>query len=313
MTVLTKFALVSSVAVLSSVEGALDASCFQRYSASRIVGGTDAVKREFPFQVSLQDDNGFHFCGGTLVGAKWVLTAAHCGNVDYVEIGRHTLSGNDICAEKIKVKRTIGHPRYNEFSLENDIAVLELETSSEYGPAKVYTPSDPASFAQAGSDLTVSGWGTLEAGGTAPDVLQKVTVPVVSMQSCRQSYGQSEILDSMMCAGLSEGGKDSCQGDSGGPLFKKLDQGLFVVVGIVSWGYGCADPNMPGVYTRVASHQDFICSKTGLVCANAPAFDDTPSPNGGGFDGFTGGDFDSDFGDFDFGDFGAGNNTDGKC
>merc|ERR1711942_613897 len=99
-------------------------------------------------------------------------------------------------------------------------------------------------------ECIVSGWGTLSEGGSTPDVLQKVSVPIVTDDECRDAYGASQIEDSMICAGVQAVGKDSCQGDSGGP-FACDDTGSRYLAGVVSWGYGCARPNYPGVYTEV--------------------------------------------------------------
>ena len=97
----------------------------------------------------------------------------------------------------------------------------------------------------------MSGWGTLTEGGNTPTILQKVEVPIVSDDDCRESYGYSDVSDSMICAG--EEGRDSCQGDSGGPMVC----GGFLC-GIVSWGHGCARPDYPGVYTEVSYFVDWI-------------------------------------------------------
>merc|ERR1712037_618482 len=102
---------------------------------------------------------------------------------------------------------------------------------------------------------TVSGWGTTSEGGSLARVLQKVDVPVVSDEHCRDSYGQSDITESMICAGLDQGGKDSCQGDSGGP-FMCGNQ----LSGVVSWGYGCAEAGYPGVYTQTSYFVDWVNS-----------------------------------------------------
>ena len=93
------------------------------------------------------------------------------------------------------------------------------------------------------------GFGRLSSGGSAPDVLQQVKVPIVSDSRCRRAYGSS-IHDSMICAGLDQGGKDSCQGDSGGPMVCEAG-GKFFLEGVVSWGIGCAAPGKYGVYARV--------------------------------------------------------------
>uniref|UniRef100_A0A3B3HLP0 Peptidase S1 domain-containing protein n=1 Tax=Oryzias latipes TaxID=8090 RepID=A0A3B3HLP0_ORYLA len=96
--------------------------------------------------------------------------------------------------------------------------------------------------------------------------LQEVSVPIVSNTQCRDSY--SSLTSNMMCAGLTEGGKDSCQGDSGGPLVSKNDT-RWVQAGVVSFGYECAQPNFPGVYTRVSEYQTWISSQ---VRGSQPGF-----------------------------------------
>merc|ERR1712209_157652 len=106
-----------------------------------------------------------------------------------------------------------------------------------------------------GHMCTVSGWGTTSEGGSLARRLMKVDVPVVSDDNCRDSYGQSDIADSMICAGYEAGGKDSCQGDSGGPFMCG-----FGLDGIVSWGYGCAQPGFPGVYTQTSYFVDWVNS-----------------------------------------------------
>ena len=97
---------------------------------------------------------------------------------------------------------------------------------------------------------TVLGFGRLSSDGPKPDVLMQVSVPIVSQYKCTKAYGSSRIHDSMICAGLDRGGKDSCQGDSGGPLVCESN-GKFFLEGVVSWGSGCARPERYGVYARV--------------------------------------------------------------
>ncbi|KAK2725369.1 hypothetical protein QYM36_000016, partial [Artemia franciscana] len=94
------------------------------------------------------------------------------------------------------------------------------------------------------------------AGGSLSDVLLAVNVPVISDADCRGAYGETDVADSMICAGdLANGGIDSCQGDSGGPLYMGS-----TIIGIVSWGYGCAYAGYPGVYTQVSYYVSFIKS-----------------------------------------------------
>lgn len=98
--------------------------------------------------------------------------------------------------------------------------------------------------------------GTLSSGGSSlPTQLQKVDVPIVSRTTCKSNYNDSEVTNNMICAGLTQGGKDSCQGDSGGPI---VDTSTRVLIGLVSWGEGCAAAGKPGVYTRVSTLLSFI-------------------------------------------------------
>merc|ERR1711862_166636 len=141
-------------------------------------------------------------------------------------------------------------------TISNDISLLKFEaplTMNDF----VQGIALPEAGHTATGDCIVSGWGTLSEGGATPDVLQKVAVPVVTDDECRDAYGASQIEDSMICAGVQAGGKDSCQGDSGGP-FACDDTGSRYLAGVVSWGYGCARPNFPGVYTEVSYFVDWI-------------------------------------------------------
>lgn len=109
-------------------------------------------------------------------------------------------------------------------------------------------------------NLTTAGWGRTSEGGSSSDALLKVEVPFVSANKCSASY-PNQITDRMICAGFDEGGKDSCQGDSGGPLVKGNGSSR-VLVGVVSWGEGCARPGKYGVYSKVSSVIDWINSVT---------------------------------------------------
>ena len=102
------------------------------------------------------------------------------------------------------------------------------------------------------------GYGTLSSGGSLASKLMQVQVPIVSKSKCRRAYGSS-IHDSMVCAGLDRGGKDSCQGDSGGPMVCE-DNGKFYLEGVVSWGSGCASPGKYGVYARVRYLRQWVDS-----------------------------------------------------
>merc|ERR1712200_259966 len=155
--------------------------------------------------------------------------------------------------------------------MNNDFVILKLSSAltfnDDVGPICLPNP-DHAPDAT-GQTCFVSGWGTLESGGSSPSELQWVAVPTVTNEQCSQAYNNG-ITDSMICAGLPEGGKDSCQGDSGGP-FVCRDDGKAVLTGVVSFGIGCALPDYPGVYARVTAVLDWVKQNMGENGTSGPA------------------------------------------
>merc|ERR550534_41399 len=233
-------------------------------SQGYIVGGQSATRGSLPWQVSIKTYG--HFCGGTVINKRWILTAAHCfsGSGSHgvkIVAGEHRFNYNEGSEQTVKVIRDIVHPRYGR-DMSNDIALLKLEHDLRFDsytqPACIPEPHNQARDYQSGDEVIVSGWGRLSSGGSSPKTLQMVKVPFISDNTCKRYnvYG-SQIKASMVCAGVLRGGKDSCQGDSGGPLVKMVD-GKWTVLGVVSWGAGCAGYNKPGVYTRVAMFKDWI-------------------------------------------------------
>lgn len=225
--------------------------------AAGIVGGTTAAAGDFPFIVSLSQ-GGSHFCGGVLLNANTVITAAHCSvgqSASSVRVRAGSLTwasgGTQVGVSAIKY-----HESYNSARIDNDVAVWHLATPIAASSTISYATlpaqgSDPA----AGTSLTVAGWGILtENGQSLPATLRKVTVPVISRTTCRSNYGTSAITDNMFCAGVTTGGKDSCSGDSGGPIVDSSK----TLLGLVSWGNGCAEAAYPGVYTRVGQYVTWI-------------------------------------------------------
>ncbi|MDQ7016384.1 MAG: trypsin-like serine protease [Gammaproteobacteria bacterium] len=231
---------------------------------NRIVGGTPSVAGAYPWMVSLQDNLG-HFCGGSLIADRWVLTAAHCtfdfNNTPLPASQLHVAIGINMLDsvtpnQLITVKAIHIHPDYTHNSgSDSDIALLELSQTSSQTPTLTATPSLMTQVAVA-TPLRVMGWGVLQENGRASNTLQEVDLPLVSQSSCNQSYGGG-ITDNMLCAGFAAGGKDSCQGDSGGPLLYQ-NNGVWHQVGVVSFGNGCAQAGFPGVYTRVANYESWI-------------------------------------------------------
>jgi trypsin len=219
----------------------------------KIVGGVEASRGEFPFIVSLQANYMGHFCGGSLIKKNWVLTAGHCvtgTTIDKILIGLQNLSDTKN-AEVMKVKRIIRHPQYNENTTDYDFALIELTKDSAYTPVALNTSEINIPDTGDTPMATVAGWGaTNENSYSLPNELQKVEVPLVSHNVCNNDY-KGVITDRMICAGYEQGGKDSCQGDSGGPLVAEADDHQRYLIGVVSWGEGCARAGLPGVYSKV--------------------------------------------------------------
>lgn len=228
-----------------------------------IVGGNAASAGEYPHQISLQTRSGFHYCGGSLIDANWVLTAAHCVVGDSassmrVEIGMNRLSSG---GEAFNVAQVIVHSGYNANTNQNDVALLRLSRAATgHTTIPLIDAAAEAQYGTPGTLATVTGWGDLSSNGGSPDALQEVDVPIVSNSVCDNAYTRENITNQMVCAGyIGQGGRDSCQGDSGGPLVVDVPGG-HALMGVVSWGYGCADPRYPGVYARVSQYNAWLDS-----------------------------------------------------
>ncbi|GAA4011629.1 MULTISPECIES: trypsin-like serine protease [Streptomyces] len=223
-----------------------------------IVGGTTTTTTAYPFMMQITDASQNQFCGGTLVSATKVVTAAHCmvgETTSSVRVvgGRTYLNGTN--GTVARVSRIWIHPDYTDATNGDDVAVLTLSTSMPYTTASYVTSSQTGVYA-AGTTARIVGWGTTSAGGSSSNQLRTATVPTVSNSSCSSSYGSDFIASDMVCAGYTSGGVDTCQGDSGGPL---LIGG--VLAGITSWGEGCAEAGYPGVYTRLTTFSSLVTTQ----------------------------------------------------
>lgn len=224
-----------------------------------VVGGRDTTIGEHPWQVALRiGDSGF--CGGSLIGKRWVLTAAHCfqgsGNVNKTKVKAGATNYKSE-GTWTKIDRIIVHEEYNPNTQENDLALLKLSTTID--GKSIALPSHDFRLEPCDA-LEVTGWGRRaeDERSSFSETLQIAEIPYVENNVCNEPSSYNGLIeDRMMCAGLRDGGVAACQGDSGGPLVYRGD-GTPVLVGVVSWGQGCARKLKYGVYTRVTAYLDWI-------------------------------------------------------
>ncbi len=218
-----------------------------------IVGGQVVEVGKHRYLAGLKESpNSRSSCGGSLIAPNVILTAAHCTGswLKYAVVGTHNLSGYSD-GVLVAVKEQHKHPDNNRWNMSNDVAILILNAS--------VTGIDPVevSFERVGANVTtwVRGWGTTSEGGYQSKELKEVSIISWDNDKVSLSYP----LDRTMMAAGGVKGEDSCQGDSGGPLTIETD-GKIKLVGVVSWGDGCARENLPGVYGRLDTASEFIKS-----------------------------------------------------
>src|SRR5688572_20109210 len=231
-----------------------------------IVGGAAASIADHPWQVSVQTSWGEHFCGGSILSPTWILTAQHCvegASASSVRVvaGSTRLSQPGQAREVAQIVRVSG---YSSPENGKDVALLRLSSALSFNdsvqPIAFATPDhESAGATNAGIIAKVSGWGSLSSNGSSPDDLRAANVPLVSNATAQQRYPSETITSDQLAAGGD--GRDSCQGDSGGPLTVSTSNGP-LLIGVVSWGYGCGDVRYPGLYARVSSFASWIATTT---------------------------------------------------
>lgn len=255
--------------------------------SNRIVGGEEAGENEFPWMCAiLNSDNSFYTCGATLLSCNptIIVSAAHCfeGSAGQpggkkVSCGGHRMNANgpstlDSNEQRLQITEIINHPDYSSLNgggdSSNDIAVIKVNGNFACAGGKIWPaclPDKNKLTYEGWPKTTVTGWGTLREGAaTLPEKLQKVKVAPINDKVCNAALGAGRVTDNMICAGPKEGGRDSCQGDSGGPLVTRDERPGFSLIGVVSWGDGCARPDSYGVYTEVSYFLDWIAQQYGL-------------------------------------------------
>ena len=236
----------------------------QNDASPRIIGGEVAKSSEWKFIASLVlkgwPTSRGHFCGGSFLGGKYILTAAHCVedlNADDIDIILDLYNKNrESQAQRISVNNIYSHTDYDKDTHNNDIALIELTHNVNSAAIDLATP-DVLNNVRRGDQLHIAGWGDISPTTDIvfPTVLQQVDVEYVDRTTCQNLGGDyTNVSDNSICAGYAQGGKDSCHGDSGGPLIAD-DNGINKLLGVVSWGIGCAQPDAYGVYANVAHFQ----------------------------------------------------------
>jgi len=237
----------------------------------RIVGGRPSAAHTWPWQAYIHICGKWYgqiecnICGGSIISPTWMVSAAHCvpeGPSGHVIHGTHKLNSS---GRKTMLANFIQHPEWDIMTFNFDISLFQTRTRMEItaNTSPICLPHASTCF-DYGTACVVTGFGLTSETGGFPDTLHEVAVRLIPFDVCARYERYGELLtDNMMCAGYDDGGKDACAGDSGGPLVCRMPKThAWILYGVVSWGYGCARPNNPGVYTKVTNMLGFIEENT---------------------------------------------------
>lgn len=232
---------------------------------------------KFPWVVGIiLKDAESYMCSGSIINDMYVITAAHClfeqtrpfdplqpSDVK-VAIGDHDQYSTDDditdVTKDVDVDEIIIPENYDILGVEYDIALLKLSEPLSFENKAVRPVCLPcnANNMYTGMTATAAGWGMTDEYNTLqPALLMEVNVTILEPDCRNITINNNVITEEMICAGEDEGGKDACGGDSGGPLTVIMD-GRYILVGLTSFGEGCARRDKPGVYTRITSFLDFL-------------------------------------------------------